>query len=299
MAEAETVVEIKPDPPLESVEIALDKPKVEKKDEKIVTADEGVADLRAQVERAKQESAKRLQEAERQIAAARQRALDAETEVAVVKTGAVTTVIDSLQKDKETARRDLKAAHEAGDWDKVADATDRLSQANARIAEAERGKLELEAAAKQPRREPFQPAVQDSVEMIARGMSPSSADWVRRHPEHVVGDRLSDSVMSAHYSALANGLKADTNEYFAYIDRSVAPQRQESQRDERETSRSPTAAPVSRDVAQAPGQQRPGRVRLTPNEVATAKALDVSLEDYARHKRDLIEEGKIGGRLAS
>ena len=106
MADTETVIEIKADPPPETTEVVVDTKKAAKSEQKIITADEGVDDLKAQVERAKADSQRRLQEADRQIAAARQRALDAENEVAVVKTDAVSTVIGSLMKDQEAARRD-------------------------------------------------------------------------------------------------------------------------------------------------------------------------------------------------
>ena len=296
MAEAETVIEIKADPPSETTEVVVDTKKAAKSEQKIITADEGVDDLKAQVERAKADSQRRLQEADRQIAAARQRALDAENEVAVVKTDAVSTVIGSLMKDQEAARRDYKAAMEAGDYDKAADAQVRISTSAAELVEAKRGKMELEAQAKAPKREAAQPVFQDGVEIVARGMgSQRSAEWVRRHPEHVVNGALSPKVLSAHYSAVDNGHTPDSDDYFAYIDRSLGGRAAPVQQ---ETPRAPTAAPVARDVAQSPGAQRPGTVRLTSSEVATAKALDMSLEDYARHKRALQEEGKIG-RVAS
>jgi hypothetical protein len=297
MAETETVVEIKQEPPAETTEVVVETKKAPKVEPKIVTADEGVDDLKAQVERSKAEHARRMQEADRQIAAARQTAIDAEKEVAVVKTSAVATVIDSLAKDKEAAKRDYKAAMEAGDFDKAADAQDRIATAASRIVEAERGKIELETQAKQPRQPLAQPLFQDHVESVARSMgSQRSADWVRRHPEHIVGNALSPKVLAAHYNAVDNGMAPDSDEYFAYIDRSLGATRAAPATEERE--RPPTAAPVARDVPQSPSAQRPGIVRLSASEVATARALDMSLEDYARHKRALIEEGKIG-RAAS
>ena len=131
--------------------------------------------------------------------------------------------------------------------------------------------------------------------MVARSMgSQRSADWVRRHPEHIVGNALSPAVLSAHYSAIANGIEPDTDTYFNYVDRSLGSKRAAPVQEEREAVRAPTAAPVARDVAQSPGAPRPGTVRLTASEVATARALDMTLEAYARHKQDLMAEGKIG-----
>ena len=295
MAEQDTEITVQAAPIAEATEVVIDKAaKADKPAQKVITADEGVDDLKAQVAKAKADSERRLGEAQRQIQEARNQALRAEQETAQVRTGAVSTVIDNLTMAKDTAKRDLRAAMEAGDYEKVADAQDRISMANARIVEAEKGKLELEAQAKSPNRQQAQPVYQDNVEKLARSMqSQRSADWVRAHPEHVQNGELAPAVMSAHYNAVANGIAPDTDDYFDFIDRSVGSQRREAPRQE-ERVRAPVAAPVGRDVSQAPGASRPGVIKLTASEVSTAKALDMSLEDYARHKKQLMDEGKIG-----
>ena len=294
----ETVVEIKQETPPPTTEVVIDKAKPDKGETKIVTADEGVAEMKAQVLRAQQESQRRLQEADRQIAAARQRAIDAEREATTVKTGAVATVLDSLAKDKEAARRDYKAAMEAGDFDKAADATDRISAANAQIEEAKRGKLELEARARDPNqgRQVVEQS-NDPLDEMVRAIGPNSrsANWLRAHPEFARDPSKTDAMTKAHYSALGEGIAVESDDYFRHVEARLGIGQREP---ERETFRAPTAAPVSRDVVQSPGAQRPGTVRLTASEVATAKALDMSLEDYARHKQALIAEGRIG-RTAS
>ena len=287
-------VTIQTEPVAQATEVVIDKAKADKPAQKVITADEGVEDLKAQVAKAKQESERRLGEATRQIEEARRRAVAAEQETAQVRTGAVSTVIDNITMAKDTAKRDYRAAMEAGDYEKAADAQDRLSLANARLVEAEKGKLELEAQAKNPPRQHAQPVVQDNVERLARSMqSERSANWVRSHPEHVQNGELAPAVMSAHYNAVANGIAPDTDDYFDFIDRSVGSPRREVPRQE-ERQRAPVAAPVGRDVSQAPGAVRPGVIKLTASEVSTAKALDMTLEDYARHKKQLMDEGKIG-----
>ena len=99
----------------------------------IVTEDEGIKSLQAEAEKSRRESAERLREADRRIAEAHRIAVEAQQETAAVKKDHVGTIIENLTAQKEAARRDLIAAHEAGDFAKVADAQDRISLANARI----------------------------------------------------------------------------------------------------------------------------------------------------------------------
>lgn len=268
----------------------------------IVTADEGIESLKEQVARAQRDSANRLAEKDRVIADAFKRASDAEREVTVVKKDQVGTIIDSLMKDKEAARRDYQAAMEGGDYAKAADAQDRLSLSNARIVEAERGKLALEDEAKNHRPVAVQ-SVTDPVETMAGSLSPRSASWVRSHPDYARDPRLTRQMVRAHEDAIDEGHAPDSDGYFGFIETKLGvgrPQRQESGRD---MNRAPVAAPVGRDIAQAPGQNRPGTVTLSPNEVRAAMdtlsplypdaSRDELLRIYAKNRSDLISEGRM------
>ena len=269
----------------------------------VVSADEGIESLKEQVEKAKRESAQRLAEKDRIIADAFKQTQDAQREVSIVKKDQVGTIIESLNKDKETARRDYTLAMEAGDFAKAADAQDRLSLANARIVEAERGKMALEEETKAPLRQTVQ-QINDPVEQMASTLSPRSASWVRSHPEFIMDKRLTRQMVRAHEDAVDDGHQPDSDSYFSYINtklgleggRQVETRRQDQQR-------GPTSAPVGRDTPQSPGTQRPGTVNLQPHEVQAAvdtlsplypdKSKNELLQIYAKNKLDLIAEGRI------
>lgn len=299
------------------VEVAIDDKA--KPETKIVSADEGIDDLKAQVERAKRESAERLAAKDREIQAAYSKANEAQREVVTVKRDQVGTIIEKLNADKDAARRDLIAAKEAGDPAKEVDALDRLTMANQRLIEAEKGKLALEHEAAQPQhgRQVEQRQV-DPVEAFARTMSPRSAAWIRQHPEVIVrganGYDISPKAMAAHWAALDEGLEPDSDAYFERLDGAVSSRRSEPRQDRqqasqgRDMSRAPTSAPVNRDVMQAPGAQRPGSIRLEPHEVQVAmetfgplypnESRDQILKRYAQNKMALIDEGKIARRAS-
>lgn len=296
--------------------------------QKIVTADEGIESLREQVAKAKEDSARRLSEKDRRIQEAfqnaqraEQDAADARKEVLTVKQGAVLTVLDSLKRDKDDAKREYKTAMEAGEFDKAADAQDKISLANARIVEAEKGKLELDERAKAPavvtQRRPEPLASDDPAERYAASIEkdyPRSAEWVRQHPEYARDEGKTQTMTRAHYSALGEGLVPDTPSYFEHINQKLGLSRVApapvagDPPPAREVARAPASAPVSRDVAQSPGATRPNSVHLTAEEVRTAydtysplypKATKQELlQKYAEDKVALIREGKIG-RVAS
>lgn len=308
MADAAMEVKVEDDT-IKPIEVVLDDKMPKDGASKIITADEGVEDLKAQVDRAKRESAERLAAKDRQIQEAFQRASAAERETTVAKREHVGTIMEKLTGEKDAAKRDLKLAHEAGDFDKVADAQDRLSMANARIVEAEKGKLALDDEIKAPVRQPER-SQPNEVEAVAQSMSPRSAAWVRQHPEVVVGGQIAPRAMAAHFAAVDEGLTLDSDAYFERLEsaltRRAAPREERQQQNGRDMNRTPTSAPINRDVMQTPGASRPGVVRLEAHEVQTAvdtlgplypKASREELcKIYVKNRNDLISEGRMGGR---
>ena len=168
------------------IQVALTDKKPEIEKPKVVTADEGIESLKDQVAKAKRESAERLAEKDRQIADAFRVAQDAQRETVTVKKDQVGTIIESLTKDKEAARRDYAAAMTAQDFDKAAEANDRLSMANAKIVEAERGKIALEDEAKAPQKvQPINdpadlaPALKEAVAVVRSGQPALLNVWTQ------------------------------------------------------------------------------------------------------------------------
>ena len=299
---------------------------------RVVTADEGIDSLKEQAERARRESAERLAAADRKIAEAYKVAADAQRETATVKLDQVGLIIEGLTRDKESARRDYRTAMEAGDFDKAADAQDRIATAAARIVKAEEGKLALADDVKNPpTRHPVQTRQMsgldpnDPVEIVAQQMgSPRSANWIRSHPEMVKNDgTVSPLAMAGHSMAMFNGHIPDSDGYFSFIEQFVrnggkqdAPRqdRQEpvtpppAPRQEGRNMNASTSAPVGRDTVQAPGAERPGVIRLEAHEVQTAldtfqplypkESRDQILKRYAMNKAQLMDEGKIGRRAS-
>jgi hypothetical protein len=310
MADETELVTLPEDPsPAAETEVVIDEKKAKKAEKseapKVETADDGVRDLQKQVERARAEAAERLRAKDREIQETYQRAVKAEQEVVTVKKDAVGSVIDSLKKDQEAASRDYKIAMEKGDYEAAADAQVRISNASAEIVAAKRGQMELEEQAKRPVQQPIAP-INDVVEHIASSLSERAADWVRKHPEVARDKRKWDRAIRADQDARDDGIPLDSDEYFSFIESrlGIGSPAAASKSEGREASRAPVAAPVGRDLTQAPGSDRPGVVRLTASQARAARETlqplypDKSdaeiLQIYARNMQQLRDEGKIG-----
>lgn len=267
----------------------------EKTTEAPIEGAEGIDELKAQVEKARRESAQRLAEKDRIIREAFERAQKAELKTAEVERDSVSTELERLKMEKETAKRDYLAAHESGDAQKMIDAQDRLSAANAKIVEAEKGKLALEEEAKVKAAKPVpQGAVDDFATQLEKSGAPRSAAWLRSHPQYVPPGELNDAMVKAHFFALSEGHPAETDGYFEIINQRLGLDGAERQLTENR-QKAPVAAPVTRQTTSTRSgvRQMPGTIRLTPEEVAAADAMGMDRATYAKNLWELAQEGKI------
>lgn len=270
---------------------------------------EAAASLKQQLEGMRRQEAARAAADQRAIQEQSQRAQVAEREVLTTKKDAVVTVMDSLKKDSDAAKRDYRVAMESGDYEKAADAQERIALASARLVEAEKGRQTLEEEIKQPlpQKAPVRQAVSDPVEQFVSTLSTKSAEWIRAHPECVTDQRLQRRMMRAHEDAMDDGITVESPQYFAAIEArlGMSGNRHQEQPDpaarpdleprRQEAQRAPLSAPIGRDGGAQPGRRADaGTIRLSAEEVKFAESSGVDVKEYARQKAQLLAEGRIG-----
>lgn len=203
-------------------------------DGKFVRQDEPVDDLVKQFKDQAEQDRRRAEAAERHAAEqahaaerARADATAARTEVVDSQYDTVVTGIGGAEAEIASAKRDYKAASEAGDWDKQAEAADRLAAARARHVRLDEAKAELEARKAAPvsetrrpeatetRRAP-QPA--DQFEAYVANRTEPTAKWLREHKDWVTDPKKNAKLTGAHYDALAEGHAVDTQGYFDHVE---------------------------------------------------------------------------------
>jgi len=260
-----------------------------------IPAEEGIAELKRKLESersARLEAEQRAREAASQVHAAK-------TEVEDTNLQLVNNAIATVTQNKKILRSQYSAAMAVGDYEKAAEIQDAMADNSAKLLQLENGKAAMES---RPKDVPQRPRVSDPVEALASQLTPRSAAWVRAHPEYATDPRLNAKMIAAHNLAIADGLVADTDDYFSEVENTLKISRKAPQRVDDEdpmqaaaqvTQRryAPPEAPVSRSGS-AP-DKRPNVVRLTAQEREIASMMGMTEVEYATNKLALKKEGKL------
>jgi hypothetical protein len=270
--------------------------KVEKTDTLVLRPEDGLAKLQKQLddERSARESA------ERDAHEARQNEVNARAQSQGDQLALVTTALESVKTSQKALKADYAAALAAQDFERVAEIQELMSDNSARIIQLDAGKKQLEKAPKPTARPPTDP-----VEQFVSTMTPQSASWVRAHAEYVRDPKLNRKMIRAHEDAMDDGIKVDSPEYFASIEKNLGLTKEAiiSTEDVKlddpvsaaaaATSRRtpPPSAPVSRGGSGT--GSRPNVVTLSADEVEMARATGLTPEEYARNKMALKRDGRL------
>lgn len=296
---------------------------------------EPVDDLRKQLETLKaasEQTTARLQSTEQLAQQNAQEAAQAKQEVQQVRKELVqsnaSTIENAIMAEKEamlSARKDKRAAWEAGDYDKAAEADERGSLAAARLVRLEEAQSEIAARLKEP--EPAQTTTRrtapvDDFDKKIEGASPRAQAWLRDHKEYVTDSKLSAKAAAAHNMAVSEGFVVDSDGYFDYCEKFLGikpddadnePKLQQAKQTQQRT-RSMPAAPVSRDgggpssgnlsatqVVLTKGEQdraTDGTIVWLPHDLKAGRIKDASLvnqpigiKEMARRKQIMTAEG--------
>lgn len=290
----------KADESLPDVEIVDETPeKVEKKAEKHeITPEEGISELKKNLEREKQA---RL-EAERRAQEAMQHAQKAKIEKTDSDYQLVVNAIETVKTRKEQLKQAYADAMNVQDFARAAEMQSAINLNDQQLSELKKGekamKEQMEAAEKEPAAQIPQG---DAVDQLAARVTPRSAEWLRNSREHLKGDREIRKMVRAHEDAIDDGIAPDTDEYFEYIEQRLGIRKNMDESNSRTTAESPmsAAAAPKRAVQPSPapvsrGTSRPNVMRLTAAEAETASALGMTPEEYAKNKSLLQKEGRYG-----
>lgn len=305
------------------------------KGESKIPDDEGIESLRNQLaeERRRREEAtkrasesyRREQEADRRAKSETERREQVETEAANTRLDLIMNAIDSVKQQGDSAERDYRLAMETADYAAAAKAQRAMANAESKLTQLDAAKSDLESTGKRQsptegrvtREETRQDDIRvpDQVEVLAARLSPSSAAWVRSHPECVTDPVLNSEMIAAHNRAVRNGISVDSDGYFEFIESrlGISGQSNIAVRQSEKTNgaavhietpapqpqrRPSVAAPVSRDIVSNSGSSStPRTYTLTSAEREFCDLSDGDNEnrykDYAKSKLALAKEGKL------
>ncbi len=263
-----------------------------------ISVEDGINELKARLEeerKARELAERRAQEASEQFAAAKNDVNDTNLRL-------IDNAIDTVKRNSEILKQNLRDAMSVGDFDTAANIQADMTKAELDLRQLMVGKQQYEQIAKQPVKPAYTSS--DPVEAFASQLTRESAEWIRAHPEYAKDETLKADMIDAHNSAIRRGIRADTPEYFAYVEKKldIQPARLRETEDSAMSEASaptqrrsaPPAAPVSRSSV-APSGNRSNVVSLSRAERETARDLGMTDREYAASKQALIREGKISG----
>lgn len=207
----------------------------------------------------------------------------------------VQSAIQQVDREAKDLKARLAAARKSNDTDAEADVFLEMQALANNKHQLEQGLEALKDRALAARRQPVAPVAprNDPVEAVASRLTPASAKWVREHPEFATDDAKRNKMVAAHYDATAEGLAADTPQYFEFIENrlGVTNDPEPRQTAQRQTSlRSPPPAAPARGNAPS---RNPRTMQLSPLQREMARASGLTDEEYAANLAALRKEGKV------
>lgn len=147
---------------------------------------------------------------------------------------------------------------------------------------------------------PAAPSIPPSDGLDEMPLPPLAKSWLRKNPEYLQDEHKNERLQSLHHDLVREGFEGYSADYFAEIDRRLAPKPEPMI--ERSRSRSGMySAPPSREVPTASGVRHSydGKITLTGAQKEAARMSGISEGEYAQQLMRLLQEkanGSYGGQ---
>jgi hypothetical protein len=191
----------------------------------------------------------------------------------------VDEVKQRTEKELESARFQLKRAHEEGDPDSIVGAQELLAK-----AAYDSQKAQEYIPSPEPEKVPeYQPRKQ-----VNPNPDPKAADWAKQNPWFKTDKEMTAVALAVHEDLVTQGVDTKSDDYYQAIDQRVRDRFPEKfggddqddpvlRSDENRRKPSTVVAPARRTTG-----AKPRKVQLTKTQVALAKRLGITPESYAK-----------------
>ena len=204
----------------------------------------------------------------------------------------VSGAIESVKRDQEILKANLRDAMAIGDYDKAAELQEQMTANITNLRQLERGFEEMK---QQPRMQPQAPAPRElTVDSLIEQVTPRSAEWLKKNRDALPDARSIRVMARAHEDAVDYGIVPESDAYFQFVENSLGinstrrsiPEVDSVMSDAssaKQRRSAPPSAPVSRQPIDSPNH-RPGVITLTAAEVEAAKISGITPQEYYRNK---------------
>lgn len=253
--------------------------------------------------RVKEQALRERQAAEEFAQAQLKRAKELEAKLAELQTTAQTATKGQLEAELSQAKKDYREAYDAGDADKLEQANDRVIELRMRLAEASKAQVPVvkeESSLQTETNEVY--SKQDVPTQTTVAPDPKAIAWQVSNPWFGQDPLMTQFVQGLHIDLVVNkGVdpRVDPDTYYKTLNKRVRQAFPDYDWAEDELDEQPEPAETRRaekkpaTVVAGASRSTPARkVILTQSQVAIARRLGVSLEEYARQLADLNNGGR-------
>jgi len=194
-------------------------------------------------------------------------------------------VTKAANNDLSVAKERLKQAYEAGDAERITEAQEALTEAKLRIKQYENFKPSLQeedTRVQQTQQYQVPPAPQPAVD-------PKAEAWKDKNPWFGTDEEMTALALGLHEKLVRSGVDPRSDDYYDRVNATMRkrfPEAFEDVEEEKPTqtreAEKPARTKPANVVAPVTRSTAPRQVRLTPTQVALAKKLGLSNEQYAK-----------------
>ena len=208
------------------------------------------------------------------------------TRVQALDSGFVTEYGTRLAAQEEQAKRLYKEAYEAGDADKMSEANKMLAGVAVEQQKYNTARVRLEQQAKQPQQTEQQNQQPQAQTQTQAQPDPRAQKWASDN-NWFGNDKIMTTAAFTLHNILTNeeGFDAQSEEYYSEIDKRIRLEFPHKFSTPKKTNGTTQVASASNSASRSNKQGR-RVVRLTPSQVAIAKKLGLTPEQYAKHVKD-------------
>jgi len=192
----------------------------------------------------------------------------------------VDTVKHSALQELEAAKKEFKLAYESGDSDKLLEAQERMTNAKFKVDKAENYQPQYQKASQEEEFEVKIPQQQ------VHAPDPKAVAWQKANDWFGSDEEMTSLALGLHEKLVRSGIPAGSDDYYKRIDNTMRKRFPENFEGEQEVD-AEEPAKVSRPkastvVAPATRSTSPKKIRISKTQVALAKKLGLTPEQYAR-----------------
>lgn len=196
----------------------------------------------------------------------------------------VTSIQATANLQLEKAKREYKDAYDNGDTDKLIEAQDAMQNANIRLAQARSFKL----PSLQDENIPVQREQEQFQQPAAPAPDARANAWRDRNEWFGADEEMTATALGLHEKLKRNGVVVGSDDYYATLDKTMRKRYDEYFTDpEDKVSKEVTPTKLGTVVAPASRSTSSNKIKLKTSQVALAKKLGLTNEQYALEFRKL------------